>query len=116
MIARLRGKPVARSAEGLVLDVGGGPGVVTAPGGEIAYRVVPLRGGTADELQVAVEELLTNVMTHAYGNAPGHQADVGLRLLPEEIWIRLEDAGAPFNPFEAPAPDLEALWAERLDP
>jgi RND superfamily putative drug exporter len=38
-------------------EVGDGPGTVVAPGGDIAYRVVPLRGDTAEELQTAVDEL-----------------------------------------------------------
>ena len=68
---------------------------------------------TVHDCVLAVEELLTNVVTHAYRGQPGHQAHVGLRLLPEKIEIRLEDAGPPFNPLEAPAPDLEAPLAAR---
>jgi sigma-B regulation protein RsbU (phosphoserine phosphatase) len=68
---------------------------------------------TVHDCVLAVEELLTNVVTHAYRGQPGHQAHIGLRLLPEKIEIRLEDAGPPFNPLEAPAPDLEAPLADR---
>ncbi len=68
---------------------------------------------TVHDCVLVVEELLTNVVTHAYRGQPGHQAHIGLRLLPEKIEIRLEDAGPPFNPLEAPAPDLEAPLAAR---
>jgi anti-anti-sigma factor len=34
-------------------------------------------------------------------------------MLPEEIQIRFEDVGPPFNPLERPAPDLDAPIAER---
>ena len=38
-------------------QVGEGPGTVLAPDGGLAYRAVPLRGETAEELQVAVDDL-----------------------------------------------------------
>jgi hypothetical protein len=44
---------------------------------------------------------------------PGPDARVALRLGLEEIAIRLAGAGPPFNPLEAPPPDLEAPVAER---
>ena len=62
---------------------------------------------------LALEELLDNVMTHAYGGQAGREAHVEVRMPPEEIRIRIEDAGPPFNPLEAPEPDLEAPVAER---
>ena len=49
-------------------QVGDGPGTVVAPGGEIAYRVVPLRGETAEELQAAVDDLRD--ATEAYVTGP----------------------------------------------
>ncbi|HEY7141564.1 MAG TPA: SpoIIE family protein phosphatase [Methylomirabilota bacterium] len=68
---------------------------------------------TVHDCVLAVEELVTNVVMHAYRGQPGHQAYVGLRLRPEMIEIRIEDAGPPFNPLEAPAPDLEAPLVDR---
>jgi sigma-B regulation protein RsbU (phosphoserine phosphatase) len=74
-------------------------------------RAVP--PSTIQDCVLAIEELLTNVLMHAYGGRPGPDTHVGIRLGPEEIEIRLEDAGPPFNPLEAPAPDLEAPPAAR---
>jgi sigma-B regulation protein RsbU (phosphoserine phosphatase) len=62
---------------------------------------------------VAAEEVMGNIATHAYGGRPSCEAGVEIRLLPEEIQIRFEDAGPPFNPLEQPAPDVEAPIAER---
>ncbi|HEY7601522.1 MAG TPA: anti-sigma factor antagonist [Methylomirabilota bacterium] len=62
---------------------------------------------------LATEELLANVVMHAYGGQPGGRAFVGVCMLPEEIQIRFEDVGPPFNPLERPAPDLDAPIAER---
>jgi anti-anti-sigma factor len=68
---------------------------------------------TVHECGLVVEELLTNVTIHAYDGEPGREARVGLRLLPDEIEIRIEDTGPPFNPLDAPPPDLDAPLAER---
>jgi sigma-B regulation protein RsbU (phosphoserine phosphatase) len=62
---------------------------------------------------VATEEVLANIAMHAYGGRPSGEAGVEIRLLPEEIQMRFEDAGPPFNPLEQPAPDVEAPIAER---
>jgi anti-anti-sigma factor len=74
-------------------------------------RDVPL--ARVHDCALATEELLANVVTHAYGGQPGRRASVELRLLPEEIQIRFEDVGPPFNPLERAAPDLDAPIAER---
>ncbi len=62
---------------------------------------------------VTAEEVLVNIAKHAYGGRPGGEAGVELRLLPEEIQIRFEDTGPPFNPLEEPVPDVEAPIATR---
>jgi sigma-B regulation protein RsbU (phosphoserine phosphatase) len=62
---------------------------------------------------VAAEEVLANIATHAYGGRPSCEVGVEIRLLPEEIQIRFEDAGPPFNPLEQAAPDVEAPIVER---
>ena len=79
--------------------------------GILQAREMP--ASTVHDCMLVAEELLTNVSTHAYGGQPGRQAHVAIQLGPEEIEIRIEDAGPPFNPLEAPAPDLEAPLADR---
>ena len=79
--------------------------------GILLARDVP--GPTVQDCVLAAEEVLTNIATHAYGGRPGGEADVEVRLFPEEIRIRFEDAGPPFNPLERPAPDVEAPIATR---
>lgn len=80
---------------------------------ETILRARDVPAATVHDCILAVEELLTNVVTHAYRGQPGHQAHVELRLRPETLEIRLEDAGPPFNPLEAQPPDLEAPLAAR---
>ena len=80
---------------------------------ETILRARDVPGPLVHDCVLAAEELLTNVVTHAYGGQPGHRAAVGVRMLPSEIQIRFEDVGPPFNPLEAAAPDLDAPIAER---
>ena len=62
---------------------------------------------------LVLEELLVNVLMHAYGGQRGHLAHVVVRLPPEEIQLRIEDTGPASNPLAAPEPDLEAPVADR---
>ena len=82
-------------------------------GSRAILRARDVPAPTVHDCVLAAEELLTNIATHAYGGQPGREARVEIRLLPEEIQIRFEDAGPPFNPLEQPAPDLEAPLATR---
>jgi sigma-B regulation protein RsbU (phosphoserine phosphatase) len=82
---------------------------------EAILQARDLPPATARECALVVEELLTNVATHPYGGPHGHRAHVRLRLGTEEIEIRIEDTGPPFNPLETPRPNLEApLTARRV--
>ena len=79
--------------------------------GILQARDVP--SSTVHDCVLALEELLANVIIHAYGGRPGSQASVTIRLPSEEIQIRVEDTGPAFNPLDAAMPDLEASVADR---
>jgi sigma-B regulation protein RsbU (phosphoserine phosphatase) len=79
--------------------------------GILRARSVP--ADTIHDCVLVLEELLANVLMHAYGGQRGHLAHVTVRLPPEEIQIRIEDTGPAFNPLAAPEPDLEAAVADR---
>ena len=85
--------------------------VLRAVEGILRSRDVP--AATLHDCVLVLEELLANVLMHAYGGHRGHLAHVGIRVSPGEIAIRIEDTGPPFNPLAAPEPDLEAPVAER---
>ena len=73
----------------------------------------------AFQLNLALEELITNIVTYAYADAPpsaavGHVIHVGLELVDGSVRVEVEDDGRPFDPFhDSPAPDLEADLDER---
>jgi anti-sigma regulatory factor (Ser/Thr protein kinase) len=66
-----------------------------------------------NDLNVALDEALNNIIAYGYG--PGERSDIIVRLTSAagEIVVEIEDAGRPFNPLEAPAPDLSGSLRER---
>jgi anti-sigma regulatory factor (Ser/Thr protein kinase) len=64
-------------------------------------------------LQVTVDEIVTNAITHGY--APGARGEIAVRLQrrPDGIEIEIEDDGMPFDPLQAPPPNLGLPLAER---
>lgn len=58
------------------------------------------------EVQLALEEQLTNVVRYAYSDDREHRIKVRVAFRPPEIRIEVEDDGCPFNPLQHPAPDL----------
>jgi serine/threonine-protein kinase RsbW len=59
-----------------------------------------------NDLNLALDEALNNIISHAY--APGAEGEIAVRILLRsgEIVAEIEDAGKPFDPLAAPAPDF----------
>jgi serine/threonine-protein kinase RsbW len=65
------------------------------------------------DLQLALDEAATNVITHGYaGMDPGTMILI-LEIDSQRIRMTLTDFGNPFEPSNAPAPDLEAALEDR---
>ncbi len=65
------------------------------------------------DVQLALEEILTNVMTHG---SPGDRVPhISIRLTVAQGMVTAEilDDGEPFNPLDAPRPDLSASLRDR---
>ena len=65
------------------------------------------------ELQLAVEELVTNTVTYGWNDDAPHEIVVRQRLEASHWVIELEDDGRAFDPRTAPPPALEAPPEER---
>lgn len=65
------------------------------------------------EMQLAVEELLTNVLNYAFTDQTEHKIKVRLQQTESEFSIAVEDDGRPFNLLEHPAPDLSKPLEQR---
>ena len=60
---------------------------------------------TAEEILLAVDEALTNIIRHAYHGKPGKMT-VSVSATGDKIEIVLEDQGVKFDPTQVPSPEL----------
>jgi anti-sigma regulatory factor (Ser/Thr protein kinase) len=65
------------------------------------------------DVQLALEEILTNVITHGYSDDQVHQISIRLNLGDGMVTVEIVDDGGAFNLLEAPRPDLTAGLRER---
>jgi anti-sigma regulatory factor (Ser/Thr protein kinase) len=65
------------------------------------------------ELDLALEEHLTNIITHAFQTPAEHEIVVRGELTGHTLRLEIADDGRPFNPLEFPEPDLTAPLEER---
>ncbi len=69
------------------------------------------------DLHLALDEILTNVMSYGYDDDAQHEIVVHLSASPDcppyHVEIRVEDDGRPFNPLAAAPPDVQASIADR---
>ena len=65
------------------------------------------------DLQLAVDEACTNIITHGYADMDPGSIILDLELTPNQIVITLTDFGHSFEPDNAPIPDIEAPIEER---
>jgi anti-sigma regulatory factor (Ser/Thr protein kinase) len=73
-----------------------------------------LPGRALFAIQVSLEEILTNIVVHGYGGEVDH--DIRVTLRPDgldAVEIVVEDDGRPFDPLDAPAPDITLAMEER---
>jgi phosphoserine phosphatase RsbU/P len=58
------------------------------------------------DLNLALEEILTNIISYGYTDNREHEIRIRLSAQPGEVSVEIEDDGRPFNPLEAPEPDI----------
>jgi serine/threonine-protein kinase RsbW len=59
------------------------------------------------ETTLALDEVLTNVISYGYDDSDTHDIRIGLSCADGQLVIAVEDDGRPFNPLHAPAPALD---------
>jgi serine/threonine-protein kinase RsbW len=64
-------------------------------------------------VNLALEELVTNVINHGYKGLADQRIAVEVIIGPDEVTARVEDWGPPFDPLQAPSPDTAAPLDER---
>ena len=68
---------------------------------------------TVSEINLALEEVVTNVISYAFDAGGKHVVKVDLRLDNGDFSATVEDDGRPFNPLETAEPDVDAPLEER---
>jgi len=59
------------------------------------------------DLNLALEEFLTNVIKYSYGDNQEHLININISLIEDEIITVIEDDGNSFNPLEISEPDIK---------
>jgi serine/threonine-protein kinase RsbW len=74
---------------------------------------VRLDPATERDLRLAVEEACVNVIKHGYPGGPPGVIRLSIAAEPGRIVVEIVDDAAPFDPQDAPAPDIRSDWDER---
>lgn len=64
-------------------------------------------------VNLALDEILTNVISYGYEDGGEHQIQVRISLDADVLTAEVEDDGRPFNPLEQADPDLGAVPEDR---
>ena len=59
-------------------------------------------------VNLAIDELVTNVMRYAYADIETHEIDIELAVEGDQVILRMVDDGRPFDPRKGPSLDLNA--------
>jgi len=65
------------------------------------------------DINLALEEVVNNIISYAYKDKNEHQINIHLELEGAELVLKVEDDGIPFNPLEVPEPDINKPLEER---
>ncbi|HXR86489.1 MAG TPA: ATP-binding protein [Stellaceae bacterium] len=84
-----------------------------AEGVEEFCAKLAIPAGNAFKLNVAIEELLTNTISYGYDDTGRHEIGIDIKRERETIVVELSDDARPFDPLNAPPPDLESAIEDR---
>src|SRR5258707_13929631 len=64
-------------------------------------------------INLALEEILINVIKHGYTGTDAHEISVRIWMSDDDFTAEIEDDGMEFNPLDLPAPDITLPLEER---
>jgi len=64
-------------------------------------------------IDVALDEMLSNIIKYGYTDEAIHEINVRLSVSGPTVVVEIEDDGQPFDPRDAPVPDIDAPLEER---
>jgi len=66
-----------------------------------------------DEIRLALDEIITNIISYGYIDKGDHQIEVLLDMSKKAAVLEIKDNARPFNPLEMPLPDTSTPFDER---
>jgi anti-sigma regulatory factor (Ser/Thr protein kinase) len=72
-----------------------------------------LTNASALDVRLVAEEVLTNVVKYAHKEIDTSWVELRVLASAESVRLEFRDEGAPFNPLDAPGPDLATRVEER---
>lgn len=76
----------------------------------LANRLPP---GPVSDMQVALDEILSNTLRSGFSDGLPHRVDVSLSVDSLTLTAEIVDDCAPFDPFSVPTPDVRARLQDR---
>ena len=80
---------------------------------QVVSEQAGLDDALAMSLNLALEEAVSNVILYAYPEGTDPQVDIGAVVREDRIDFTVSDSGVPFDPTDAPEPDLSADLKDR---
>jgi serine/threonine-protein kinase RsbW len=77
-----------------------------------ACRDLGVGGQSIPDLQLAVDEICSNIIRHAY-SGQGGQLQVSVQTVPDGVQLTIRDWGAAFDPDTVSVPDVDAPLEQR---
>lgn len=101
------GYPEIRFDEAKIADI---PLVMEFAEAELEKVSCPMRAVT--QINVAIDELYSNIVKYGYGDTPG---PISVRIIIRDnvVYLRFEDEGIPYNPITKEDPDVTLSAEER---
>ena len=59
------------------------------------------------EMNLALDELFTNIISYGFQNCQEHIIKINITTEGDQLQMRIEDDGVPFNPLESETPDFQ---------
>ena len=59
------------------------------------------------EMNLALDELFTNIISYGFHDCQEHIIKISITIEGDQLQMRIEDDGVPFNPLESKTPDFQ---------
>ena len=80
--------------------------LVGAVAREVCEQISGLSSSSGYNVQLAVDEAVVNIITHAYQDDPTGLVEITFRVRADRLVVQIRDWGLSFDPSLVPSPDL----------